>query len=141
MIRFSPTPLEPGRLRECLDSPAAGGVVIFEGRVRNHHDGRSVLFLEYEAFVEMAEAEMGAIVRETRDRFDVLEILAEHRVGRVEIGEVAVWIGVTSVHRGPAFLACSYVIDALKHRLPIWKKEFYSDGQSLWVSCRARQQS
>ena len=98
-------------------------------------------FLEYEAFVEMAEAEMGAIVRETRERFDVLEILAEHRVGRVEIGEVAVWIGVTSVYRGPAFLACSCVIDALRHRLPVWKKEFYSDGQSLWVSCHDRQQA
>ncbi|MHB8421295.1 MAG: molybdenum cofactor biosynthesis protein MoaE [Leptospirales bacterium] len=136
MIRFLRTPLEPEILQKDLGSPLAGGIVIFEGRVRNHHNGKGVLFLEYEAYVEMAEEEMKSIVREIRERFDILEIVSVHRLGRVEIGEVAVWIGVAAVHRGPAFQACSFAIDALKHRLPIWKKEFYSDGQALWVDCR-----
>ncbi|MHB1287600.1 MAG: molybdenum cofactor biosynthesis protein MoaE [Leptospirales bacterium] len=136
MIQFSRRLIEPEMLRKNLTSFSAGGIAIFEGRVRNRHKDRGVLFLEYEAYIEMAQEEMKEIVREVQGRFDILEIVSSHRLGRVEIGEVAVWVGVSSIHRGPAFRACSFAIDAIKHRLPIWTKEFYSDGGSIWVDCQ-----
>lgn len=78
---------------------------------------------------------MDSILWEARDQYDILEIVCAHRIGRVEIGEVAVWIGVSAVHRIPAFCACAFVIDAVKHRLPIWKKELYEDGETAWIAC------
>lgn len=135
MINFFPAPLDPEQLRRLLVHPGAGGVSIFEGRVRNSHKGKSVRFLEYEAFETMAVHEMEGILREARDRFEVLEIECFHRTGRVDLGQVAVWIGVSAVHRTPAFYACAFLIDAIKHRLPIWKKEWYEDGESIWVDC------
>lgn len=112
---------------------AAGGFVTFEGRVRNHNEGRSVLAIEYEAFVEMAESQGEALLVEALNRFDVLDARAIHRIGRLEIGDVAVWIGVSAVHRADAFRACEWIIDEIKERLPIWKKEHYAGGDSGWV--------
>lgn len=113
----------------------AGGFVTFEGRVRDHNEGRSVLSIEYEAFAEMAESEGEALLAEARRRFDILEARAVHRVGHLAIGDVAVWVGVAAVHRREAFEACEFIIDEIKERLPIWKKEHYTDGDSEWVVC------
>ena len=129
-------PIDEALYRAELSRPAAGAVVTFEGRVRDHNEGKQVQSLEYEVYVEMAEKEGSRIIEETRERFGVLEIRAVHRMGRLEIGDIAVWVGVASAHRSEAFDACRYVIDALKHRLPIWKKEAYVDGSTEWVNCQ-----
>ena len=114
---------------------AAGACVTFEGRVRNHHEGKSVLSLEYEAFVPLAQSEGEKIIQEALERFNIIDVRAIHRHGYLNIGETAVWVGVIAAHRKDAFKACQYVIDEIKHRLPIWKKEHYTDGHSGWVNC------
>lgn len=116
-----------------MDVPAAGGFVTFEGRVRNHNDGRPVRALAYEAYAEMAEKEGDALLTEAMDRFDILEARAIHRVGPLEIGDAAVWIGVAAAHRADAFRACAWLMDEIKVRLPIWKKEEYADGRREWI--------
>ena len=132
---FSGTPLEPERLRDGLADAGAGGYVSFEGWVRDHNEGRTVQRLEYEAFEALALKEGERIVSEAVARFGVTHAACVHRVGSLGIGELAVWVGVSSVHRGEAFAACRYIIDAVKHRVPIWKKEHYTDGDSGWVNC------
>lgn len=125
-------------LRRALVDPAAGAAVCFEGCVRNHHGGESVVALEYEAHAGIAAKEGEAILAEARARFHVIAVHAQHRVGRLEIGDCAVWVGVAAAHRGAAFDACRYVIDELKARLPVWKKEHYAHGESGWVNCATR---
>ncbi len=120
-----------------LYRPEAGGVVCFEGRVRNHNNNRSVTHLNYEAFNEMAISEGNKILTEAKNKFNVIEALAIHRLGDLQIEETAIWVGVSSAHRENAFLACQYIVDQLKERVPIWKKEFYVDGDSEWVKCLA----
>jgi adenylyltransferase/sulfurtransferase len=132
---FSSSPLCPERYREALGDPAAGGYVSFEGWVRDHNDGRHVTRLEYEAFEALALKEGGSIVADAIERFDVLRAACVHRVGSLGIGELAVWVGVSAAHRAEAFAACRYIIDEVKHRVPIWKKEHYVDGDSGWVNC------
>ena len=122
-------------LRQSLQQPGCGGYVAFEGWVRDHNEGRRVLRLEYEAFATLAEREAERILEEARQRFEISCVACAHRVGSLAIGEIAVWVGVSAPHRGAAFDACRYVIDEIKHRLPIWKKEFYEDGDSGWVNC------
>jgi len=124
-------------LKEKLIDPKAGGFVSFQGWVRNQNDGKDVISLEYEAYEVLAEKEALKIIHEAKEKFDILNIFCVHRVGKLEIGEMAVWIGVSSVHREPAFGACQYMIDELKRRVPIWKKEYYVDGNSGWVHCNA----
>lgn len=136
MFRFMKTAITQKALRASLCHPKAGGMVIFEGRVRDHHQGKSVLFLEYEAYETLAEKEGLIILEEAREKYDILEVSCVHRTGRVGLGELSVWIGVIAVHRAPAFEACSFVIDSIKKRLPIWKKEWYGDGEAKWVSCQ-----
>lgn len=110
----------------------------FEGRVRNHNDGRPVLALDYEAFAVLAEREGARIVAEARERFDVLALACVHRIGALQIGDLAIWVGVAAAHRDAAFGACRYVIDEAKARVPIWKKEHYADGTSEWVNGASR---
>lgn len=117
-----------------LASPAAGALASFEGRVRNHHDGRAVSDLEYEAYAEMAEKEGEAVMREALERFTVLEARCTHRVGPLKIGDVAVRVDVLAAHRGDALAACAWIIDAVKERVPIWKKERYETGEHAWVN-------
>jgi molybdopterin synthase catalytic subunit len=119
---------------ELLDG-GAGGYASFEGWVRDHNEGRAVERLEYEAFAELAIKEGDLIVAEALQRFPVKQALCAHRIGALAIGELAVWVGVSSAHRGEAFDACRYIIDEVKHRVPIWKKEHYRDGDSGWVNC------
>jgi molybdopterin/thiamine biosynthesis adenylyltransferase/molybdopterin synthase catalytic subunit/rhodanese-related sulfurtransferase len=132
---FSSTPLEPERYRAALEDPAAGGYSSFEGWVRDHNEGRRVHRLEYEAFETLAVREGERIVAEAIERFGVSRAACVHRIGSLEIGDLAVWVGVSAAHRGEAFAACRYIIDEVKHRVPIWKKEHYTDGDSGWVNC------
>jgi len=120
--------------REILDV-AAGAYVSFEGWVRDHNEGREVVRLEYEAFQELALKEGERIIAEALRRFPVKHALCVHRVGTLALSDMAVWVGVSSVHRGEAFDACRYIIDEVKHRVPIWKKEHYRNGDSGWVNC------
>lgn len=113
-------------------SPADGAACLFVGAVRNEHGGRKVERLEYEAYEEMALPLMKEIVEEARGRFPVGEIRLIHRLGRLEIGEVSVAVSVASPHRAEAFEACRFLIDTLKKRVPIWKKEHYADG-TAWL--------
>jgi adenylyltransferase/sulfurtransferase len=122
-------------LRDPLQHPAAGGFCSFEGWVRNHNEGREVSGLEYEAYAELARAEGERIVQEAVERYGVLAAHCMHRTGQLAIGDLAVWIGVASAHRDEAFRACRYIIDEIKHRLPIWKKEHYVTGDTAWVAC------
>src|SRR5512146_548158 len=128
MFRISPAPLDPDALRRELSAPGAGGFVTFEGRVRPRNQDRAVQALEYEAYGGLAEKEGLRILAEARERFALGAALCVHRVGRLEIGEIAVWVGVAAPHRGNAFDACRFIIDELKRRVPIWKKEHYADG-------------
>lgn len=112
--------------------PEDGALCVFTGVVRNHNDGKSVLYLEYEGYEEMVEAIFAEIAAEARTRFGVSRVRIVHRLGRMEIGEASVAVAVSSPHRGEAFEACRFAIDTLKHKAPIWKKEFYEDGSS-WL--------
>lgn len=114
--------------------PAAGGFVTFEGRVRASNEGNEVQQLEYEAFDEMAVSEGLALVAEAKRTFGLDWAWAIHRTGTLDVGEVAVWIGCAAAHRKEAFLACEFLIDEMKKRLPIWKKEHYTSGASEWVN-------
>ncbi len=135
VFRFTRTTIDGALLRAELTDPASGGFALFEGWVRNHNAGREVQRLEYEAFEELAIKEGERIVRAAIERFGVAHALCVHRVGALEIGELAVWVGVSSGHRGEAFQACRFIIDEVKQRLPIWKKEHYVTGDSGWVNC------
>jgi adenylyltransferase/sulfurtransferase len=114
----------------------AGGVVVFEGRVRDLNDGKVVTALEYEAYHELCITEARLIFDEARRMFDIREAFGWHREGLLKLGDVAVWIGVSAQHRGDAFKACRYIIDEIKHRLPIWKKEHYENGPTEWINCQ-----
>lgn len=135
MIEISTTTIDPVELGARLGDAAAGAYCSFEGWVRNHNEGRRVLRLEYEVYVPVALAEGRRILDEARSRFPVLHAHCVHRSGVLQIGDCAVWVGVSAAHRDAAFEAARFVIDAVKVRLPIWKKEFYADGDSGWVNC------
>ena len=122
-------------LHASLQHPGSGGFCAFEGWVRDSNEGRAVNGLEYEAYAELAMAEGERIVEEAIARYGVNAAHCMHRTGNLAIGDVAVWIGVSSAHRDEAFRACRYIIDEIKHRLPIWKKEHYIDGDTAWVAC------
>jgi molybdopterin synthase catalytic subunit len=127
--------IDPAALKRELERGSAGACVTFEGWVRNHNDGESVQALEYEAHQAIAEKEGAQIVAEALERFAVTAVRCEHRVGKLAIGDCAVWVGVSADHRGAAFDACRYVIDETKARVPIWKKEHYQSGATGWVNC------
>lgn len=135
MFTLTPHPLDPVALRQAVLDPACGGFCSFEGWVRNHHQGRAVDHLEYEAFAPLAEREGRRILEEAKERFELVHAVASHRLGTIEIGGLAVIVCVSSHHRDAAFTACRYIIDEIKHRVPIWKKEYFADGTSGWVRC------
>ena len=125
----------PKEQAKLLCDPAAGGYCAFEGWVRDHNEGRPVKSLEYEAYPELAIKEGSRIIKEALKKFEVLGANCIHRTGHLQIGEIAVWVGATARHREEAFSACRYIIDEVKSRVPIWKKEHYEDGNSGWVRC------
>ena len=135
MIEISDQPIDTAALQRTLANQAAGGYCAFEGWVRNENDGQVVERLEYEAYAPLAISEGEKVLAEAMEKFPYLEARCVHRVGLLELGEVAVWIGVASRHRDEAFKACRYIIDQIKVRLPIWKKEHYVGGDSGWVNC------
>ena len=134
-FEFTQAPIDPARLAAPLAMPAAGGFASFEGRVRELNEGRRVTALDYEAFEALAIAEGERIVAEAIRRHGALRARCVHRLGHLAVGDVAVWVGAAAPHRVEAFAACRAIIDAVKHRLPIWKKEHYGDGDSGWVNC------
>ncbi|HET7812151.1 MAG TPA: ThiF family adenylyltransferase [Steroidobacteraceae bacterium] len=134
-FRFSETALDTAALQRALRDDRCGGFAAFEGWVRNHNEGHAVTRLEYEAFAELAEKEGARIVRAAIEKFGVTRAACVHRIGSLAIGDVAVWVGVSAAHRDEAFRACRFIIDEVKHRVPIWKKEHYVNGDSGWVNC------
>ncbi|MDH3337558.1 MAG: molybdenum cofactor biosynthesis protein MoaE [Gammaproteobacteria bacterium] len=135
MILLTVDPISPDDLRKQLFDPAAGAYCGFEGWIRNQNDGQAVLRLEYEAYEPLALTEGEKILAEAQHKYPFSHAHCVHRTGSLEIGECAVWVGVSAPHRDEAFQACRYIIDQLKVRLPIWKKEHYVDGHSGWVNC------
>jgi molybdopterin/thiamine biosynthesis adenylyltransferase/molybdopterin synthase catalytic subunit/rhodanese-related sulfurtransferase len=134
-FRFSHTAIDTAALRDELANPESGGYTSFEGWVRNHNEGHKVRRLEYEAFEPLAVKEGERIVAEAVKRFGIERAACVHRVGDLGIGDMAVWVGASARHRDEAFRACRYIIDEVKHRVPIWKKEHYENGDSGWVNC------
>lgn len=132
MLFLTREPIDPVRLVNAVAADEHGATASFIGVVRNHQDGRPVTRLEYSAYDAMAEAECQRIVTEAEQRWPA-RIALLHRVGALAIGDVAVAIAAGSGHRGAAFDACRYVIEEVKRRVPIWKKEFYTDGSIEWV--------
>lgn len=131
-FRIVSEPIDEQALVEAVGHPAAGAVLSFVGTVRDHTGDRHVLYLEYEAYPEMAERVLRRIAQEVRERWSVTGIAIEHRVGRLEIGDASVVIAVSASHRAEAFEACRYTIDRIKEILPVWKKEVWESGE-VWV--------
>lgn len=137
MFAVHDSDLELESLKKKLANSASGGFVSFEGWVRDHNEGRSVSSLEYQVYHELALKEGERILQEAKEKFAINEMACVHREGHLQIGDLAVWVGVSAAHRGAAFEACRYIIDEVKKRLPIWKKEHYVDGPAVWVDCQA----
>ena len=133
MIRLTHTPIDHHALTEQVRRPHCGAVVTFLGTVRDLTDGRITTALDYEAYPGMAEKKMAEIEQDTRSRWPVGEIVMEHRLGHLEVGEVSVAVAVSCPHRSEAFEACRYAIDRLKELVPIWKKENWDNGATEWV--------
>lgn len=132
MAVMTERPIDLAALLASVQSPERGGVAVFLGQVRNHHEGRAVAGLEYSAYGPMAEAECARIVAETTSHWNVTVAL-QHRIGALAVGDTAVAIVTGSAHRDEAFAACRYVIEEVKRRVPVWKRERYADGSVLWV--------
>lgn len=130
--------LDAGGVRDLLTDPAAGAVVVFEGCARDHHQGRPVQVLAYEAYVPMAEAELTRIRAEALERFGLLQCVIHHRTGTVPLTEAAVVVGCASAHRQASFQAVAWIMDRIKESVPIWKREAYQDGEAAWVEGEAR---
>lgn len=131
-------PLDAQAVRASAQDPRAGAVVVFEGCARNHHQGRAVEELAYEAFVPMAEAGLAALREEAVQRFGLCACIVHHRTGTVPVGEAAVLVATASAHRREAFEAAMWIMDRIKERVPIWKRERYAGGDAAWVEGEAR---
>jgi molybdopterin synthase catalytic subunit len=123
-------------LVEGIKRPEDGAVALFEGIVRNHSQGRTVLYLDYEAYEEMALKQMEDLAARALNKFEIRDVAMVHRLGRIEIGETSVLIVVASAHRAAAFDSCRWLIDTLKHTVPIWKREHFGDG-AVWADGEA----
>lgn len=132
-VRLTENPIDYHALTESVRSPRAGAVVLFLGTVREFTDEKQTTALDYDAYPEMAIAKMRELVAEAAGRWPVIEAVIEHRVGHLELGDVCVAVAVSSPHRRDAFEAGQFLIDELKVRVPIWKKENWIDGESEWV--------
>jgi len=132
VFRLVREPINVQSIAASLQRPEDGAVVIFEGVVRNHSNGKAVRFLEYQAYESMALKKLEEVGSRAKTEFPIRDIAIVHRLGHMDIGECSAVIVVTSAHRGPAFEACRFAIDAIKKIVPIWKKEFFEDGE-VWV--------
>ena len=133
-FRISAGAITPAEELASLEDASSGAVVSFCGRVRNHNEGRAVTRLEYECYEELAVSEGARVVAEAREKFGVGRVRCVHRTGDLAIGEPAVWVGVAAAHRDEAFAAARYVIDEVKKRVPIWKREHYPEGPAEWIN-------
>lgn len=136
MFALSAAPIDRDDLTRTLNNHGAGAIVVFEGWVRNHNEGKAVRSLEYQVYEELALKEGEKILQEACEKFNLHAVVATHRHGHLALGEIAVWIGATASHRDDAFKATRYVIDEIKHRLPVWKKEHYVNEDAQWVFCK-----
>ncbi len=132
MIEITRDPISTQPIIDRVRKNSHGAIVTFIGTVRDNADGKKVLYLEYEAFPEMAIKKLNEICAEINDRWKIADVDIVHRVGRLEIGETVLVIAVGAGHRQEAFQACQYAIDRIKEIVPIWKKEFYQDGAN-WI--------
>lgn len=132
-FQITDSSIDPGLLRNELLSLSSGAFCSYEGWVRDHNLGKPVTELQYSGYAALAPSVAQTILEEAKSKFQVDEASVVHRIGSLKIGDIAVWVGVTSHHRGDSFLACRYIIDNVKHRLPIWKKEVYADGAEAWI--------
>jgi len=130
--RITHEPIDTPIVLAAIKSAEDGAAIVFEGVVRNHSRGRRTLFLEYEAYEEMARKQMESLAQQALTQFQIRDVAVVHRLGRVEIGETSVLIIVASAHRAAAFEACRWLIDTLKRTVPIWKKEYFQDG-AVWA--------
>ena len=128
------TTIDESRLKHTLNDDSCGAFVCFEGRVRNHNNAASVDRLTYYGYEDLALNQGRAIIEEAKKRFEITHAVAIHRIGALEIGDVAVWVGVVSAHRYPAFDACRWILDTIKADIPVWKQEYYEDDSSKWLS-------
>ena len=131
-IQITQEPLDRNVLIASVTDPGAGGIVVFEGVVRDNARGKQVRYLEYDVYPEMAIQQIREIIAEAERRWNVDRVAVAHRIGRLEIGEASVIIVVATPHRAEAFEACRYIIDTLKTTVPIWKKEVAMNGEE-WV--------
>jgi molybdopterin synthase catalytic subunit len=131
-FRVTEQPLSLGAVVDEVADESAGAIATFTGTVRRESRGRTVLYLEYEAYAEMAEDVMAQLAAELQERHELWAVAIHHRVGRVEIGEPSVVIAVSAAHRGAALAACKQAIDTLKQTVPLWKKEVYEGGEE-WL--------
>lgn len=134
-FELTDAPIDPAARARAMANSSCGALATFEGWVRDHNEGKAVHRLEYEAYASMAIKEGAGILAGARERFGIVEARCVHRVGALAVGDCAVWVGVVAAHRGEAFAACRHIIDEVKHRVPIWKKEHYTGGDSGWVNC------
>lgn len=128
-------PIDPVDFVNVPQDFRSGANVLFLGIVRNHSEAKKVLFLEYEAYSEMAERLLGELIARARQEWKLEAVKLLHRLGKVGLGEIAVAIGVWSAHRGEAYQASRYLIEEIKYRVPIWKKEYFEDGTCRWSEC------
>lgn len=129
---ISATPIDIAALFGHAHHPAAGAVVLFSGEVRNHNNGQDVLCLEYEAHEAMAEKVIAQIIADACQKWPLNMAIAQHRIGRVGIGETAVVVITATAHRAEAYEANQYIIHRIKHEAPIWKCEYFTDGSKTW---------
>ena len=137
MFEITDQPIDPRTLCDAVRDPSAGGFASFEGWVRNHHQGRDVASLEYEAYPELAVKEGTRILKQIASEHDIISARCVHRTGHLQVGELAICIAVSAAHRDAAFDACRAIIDTIKSTVPIWKKEHYTDGNAEWVKCHS----
>ena len=130
----SDAPIAVEDVRALAADASAGAVVTFSGDVRDHDHGRSVALLEYEGH-PTAAAVIADVAREVAERHDVIAIAVSHRIGPLQIGDSALVAAVSAAHRGEAFRACADLVDEVKHRLPVWKHQVFTDGSDEWVNC------
>lgn len=131
-VHITESPISPQKIAAELRKETHGAVVSFEGIVRGLEQGHQVLYLEYDAYPEMAEEKLREITEEIRHRWNIEDVVIFHRIGRLEVGECSLVIVVASPHRREAFAACQYAVDRIKEIVPIWKKEVWEDGE-VWV--------
>lgn len=134
MILITPVAIDVPEALAALDDPEVGGIATFMGTVRRHSDGKEVLYLDYEAYPEMAQHQLELLANEMKARWPLHKVVLIHRTGHLEIGDMAVFVGVGAAHRDEALEACRYGIETIKHQIPIWKKEVFVGGEA-WVAC------